>query len=263
MHVDQIKSRTVRVQLAAAALGACAVAAAIVPVAAPSVEEVAVPEVKAPENKGPLITAAPTGDIAELARSLDSISPPVIVPKKVETAAAPPVPVEPPPPAWRYLGSLVTPAGLRGLVSVDNRQVLIRKDDRVNDATVTELTTTYLVLTRGDKTERIDLAPRASGALKVITPGQAGMAGPNAAQLAAQNAAQAEAAKRFMEQAAKDPGRLDGVMARIERIDMMEKSGRISPEMAEKARSIAKEGNVDDFQSFMKNEGLNGDKGDQ
>lgn len=249
MHVDQAQSRIMRTQLAAGLLVAVAVGAAFVPISAPDPTPITIPEAKPKTEKQ---QALPPMQPLVSAASLTAMAPPVVVVAKPDSKAAEPPP--PPPPAWRYLGSLITPRGMHGLVAVNDRQRFVREGQSIDGATVITLALDHLILARGDARERIDLAPRQSGALKIVTAQTPPMipgiptGQPGGPQTPAQIAAQRRLASRTPGEQAK----FDNIMARMERIDMMERSGRMDGPVADKARAILQGGNDEEFQSFMK-----------
>jgi hypothetical protein len=240
-----------RIQLAAGLLVAVAVGAAFVPVSASDPTPITIPEAKPKAEKE---QALPPMQPVVSAASLTAMAPPVVVVAKPDSKAAEPPP-PPPPPAWRYLGSLITPRGMHGLVAVNDRQRFVREGQSVEGATVITLAQDHLILARGDARERIDLAPRQSGALKIVTAqtppiiqGMPAAGQPGGPQTPAQIAAQRRLASRTPNEQAK----FDNMMARMERIDMMERSGRMDGPVADKARAILQSGNDEEFQSFMK-----------
>jgi hypothetical protein len=277
MHADQARSRIRRIQLAAVALVCGAGAAALVPVQAPEIEPITVPEAKRQ-------TSNPTGaqtvvlDDASLALAAKSIAPPVVKPVKPETTTEPVV-VVPPPPMLRYLGSLVTPSGARALISLSDRQRFVKAGDTLGQDTVTEITPNYITIKTGEETKRIDLAPRASGSLKIAPPTPArGMATPvNPAMpgidpntgafvfTPEQLAAQAAAQKALANQSPEEMMKKENVMIRLERLEQLRRGGRVDEETAMRARAALKSGNIEEYNAMMNAQGIDtgGEKGEQ
>jgi hypothetical protein len=67
-----------------------------------------------------------------------------------------------------------------------------------------------------------------------------------------QTPAQIAAQRRLASRTPNEQAKFDNIMARMERIDMMERSGRMDGPVADKARAILQSGNDEEFQSFMK-----------
>lgn len=262
MHRDQAKRLILRVQAVAGVIGLGAVAAAVVPVAPPAFERVTVPAPKAkPANERP---ASVEIDVTRFDSVLSSIAPPVAVVVKPKDETKPDLPpAPPPPPVWKYLGGLFMPDRALAIVVVSDKQRMLKVGDKVNDAELLAIADKSITIRQEGVEKRIDLAPRQSGALRVVSAGaNPQMQADMAAQMAAQAQAQAQAmmnangnrsrggltpeqmaarAKHF-NRSADEAGKFDDKMARMERVDMMLKTGRVNEEQATKLRDMVESG---------------------
>jgi len=260
MHRDQAKRLILRVQAVAGVIGIGAVAAAVVPVAAPGFEPARVPE---PKVKAAVERAASVDlDVSRLGGVLESIAPPVTVVVKKDEPKIDVPPPPPPPPVWKYLGGLFMPERSLAIVVVNDKQRMLRVGDKVDQTELLAISEKQITIREGDSEKRIDLAPRQSGALRIVTGASSSAAGVSPqmqAEMAAQMATQA-ANQRAMqgrggltpEQAAarlkhfnrspEESGRSDDKMARIERVDMMLKNGRVNDDQAAKMRDMIESG---------------------
>lgn len=111
-------------------------------------------------------------DVGNLALALNKTAPvPVVMKPKdpVKPDGTPDVaPVAPPPPPWRYIGSIALGADRRAIVVVTDKQRMVKVGETVEGSKLKQIEPEYLIVVDAANAEkRVDLAPRQTRALTV------------------------------------------------------------------------------------------------
>lgn len=175
MHTIAARRLTVRARLAAGGLLAGAAALAVVPVGAAGDEGHAGDQ---PGGLAPMARAKPVDPIppaTEVSLALNKVAPPV--PKteppkdkdKPGGAGGDKPAAPPPPPPWRYIGSITNASYRRAIMVINDSQKLLAEGDKVDDSTLIEINSDYLVLRDGTGAERqVMLAPKQIVTLQLV-----------------------------------------------------------------------------------------------
>lgn len=181
MHAIAARKHTRQAQIAAGILIAAAGALALLPIGAARGDgEPTTLTLKPPTPKVRIADPLPNAD--EVSQALNNVAPPVPrveSPKPTDVAgtgdkggpAAQPTPAPAP---WRYIGSITNASYRRAIVVHQDKQQLLAEGDKVDSATIVQITPEYLLVRDAQGERQVPLAPKVTPVMQIVTAGTGG-----------------------------------------------------------------------------------------